>query len=189
MRSRTAWWRRRLRPSRLTPLGHPAAGLIARFSLPGRPSATGLTSGRVSPTAWWRRRLRPPPPAFAPLGHPGGLTSSPRIRLPGRPLCDRTHVRSRSPTTWWRRRLRPPAFAALGRRAAGLICAIQSPRPPPPALAPLGHPPPLRGGGEGEAQILHSDSSGASEIVAGSAVRISWTLALMAARSGIGWLR
>jgi len=41
-----------------------------------------------------------------------------------------------------------PAASHRPRIAAGLIFAIQAPRLPPPALAALGHPPPLREGGE-----------------------------------------
>ena len=104
------------------------------------------------------RAPRPPPPTRASLGHPPRPTSSARFRLPGCPLPPELRSGTLPHLRWWRgeRKLSSPlprsgGGASTGRQAGaqrrghaaeGLICATQSPRPPPPARALLGHPPP-----------------------------------------------
>ena len=127
---------------------------------------------------------RPPPPALAALGHPPALAvlghpgARPHLRgagsqaAPSRPRC----ARAPSPTSWWRGECGGFCLShavgegvferMLGRgggcrqRAPGLMLWVLAPRRPPPALAALGHPPPLRGGGEVLGACVFDSASG-----------------------------
>ena len=97
---------------------------------------------------------------------PQRQTTSSRAGSQAAPSRPRS-ARAPSPTSWWRgekvgvfasptewgRREHPAVQAGAERRGLSQTIGrphrhVPAPRPPPPALAPLGHPPPLREGGE-----------------------------------------
>ncbi len=145
----------------------------SRLGLPSRPLPPSLRSGTPAVGLIFATRApRPPPPALAPLGHPGG---GPHLRDSGSQAAPSRPRSARAPRRWAPSsrlglpgRPLPPSLRS-GTPAVGLIFATRAPRPPPPALAPLGHPPPLRGGGENEEQGMRT--AGCSGVARWSAIR------------------
>ncbi len=168
----------------------------SRLGLPGRPLPPSLRSGTPAVGLIFATRApRPPPPALAPLGHPGGgphLRDSGSQAAPSRPRSARA-PRRRAPSSRLGLPGRPlPALAPLGHPGGGphLRDSGSQAAPLPPlaplghpgggphlrdsgpqaALAPsLGHPPPLRGGGENEEQGMRT--AGCSGVARWSAIR------------------